>query len=117
MMDAFEFCRELARMCKAYKHCDGCPIDKWEKETSCSCREISITEDCLRKKIDVVEKWSKEHPVKTMMQDFFERFPKALKADDGTPYPCPRDLGYSQHGGCGKFTSCYDCWNRPLEEE
>lgn len=115
-MDAFEFCKEFGRMCKTYNYCDGCPLEKWEKVTSCSCSEILIPEDCLRKKINIVEKWSKEHPKKTMMQDFFEKHPNALKQEDETPRACPWILGYVKEIGCSSDMNCTDCWNRPLVE-
>lgn len=112
-MDAFEFCKEYGRMCKTYEYCDGCPMEKWEKVTSHSCREISIPKDCLRKKIDIMEKWSKEHPKKTMMMDFFEKFPNA-PSNNGVPICCPSQIYENKNSSCDG--NCEKCWNRPLEE-
>ena len=88
------------------------------KVTSHSCREISIPEGCLRKKIDIVEKWSKEHPVKTMAMDFFEKFLNAIHSNEAKcPMVCLRVLGYTNETECPDGMTCQDCWNRPLKEE
>ena len=115
-MDAFEFCKEFGRMCKTYEYCDDCPMEKWERKTNLSCRDILLSDEHIRERIEIVEKWSKEHPRKTMMQDFFEKFPNAPKHRDGIPKCCPNACGYCEDD-CAKFGSkCGDCWNRPLEE-
>lgn len=66
-------------------------------------------------KVKFVEEWSKAHPKKTRMQDFFEKYPNAKKDDDGTPNVCAEDLGYCV---CNELTltdCCYFCWNEPIE--
>ena len=69
-----------------------------------------------------VEQWSKSHPQKTMIQDFFEKFPNAPRTKDGTPRNiCPCDCGYTNEPEsyivCEHFTDdCLKCWSRPLEE-
>lgn len=114
-MDAFEFCKEFARMCKDYEYCADCPLDKWERETNLSCRDVRLSDKHIRERIDIVEKWSKEHPPKTMAQDFFEKFPNAPKNTIGIPRVCPHHCGYCKE--CVSYEmSCFECWNRPLEE-
>lgn len=112
-MDAIEFIKERNRMCDFYKSCKikGCPAEN----LSCdSLEEIAIQGFKL---IRDVEQWSKEHPQKTMLQDFLEKFPNAI-LDETTKVPnfCPIHLGYekSTSNVCGKYT-CFECWNRPLE--
>ena len=114
MMDAFEFCRELARMCKAYEYCDGCPLEKGGEEEPFSCGDIRISDKYIQKKIDIVEKWSKKHPVKTMAMDFFEKFPNA-PSNNGVPICCPSQIYENKNSSCDG--NCEKCWNRPLEEE
>lgn len=117
-MDAFEFCKEFGRMCKTYEYCDDCPMEKWERKTNLSCRDILLSDEHIRERIEIVEKWSKEHPRKTMMQDFFEKFPNAPRNDMGTPRLCPSDCGYEKVSCCPGDVVCDSpkCWNRPLEE-
>lgn len=120
-MDAFEFCKEFGRMCKAYceppNNCDGCPMNEWNTSPGMECIDMyGLTDSQIRERINIVEKWSKEHPKKTMMQDFFEKHPNALKQEDETPRACPWILGYVKEIGCSSDMNCTDCWNRPLEE-
>lgn len=68
MMDALKFIEERNRMCDRYWQvdgdCDGCPlIDAGE------CNELRNMVDgagkAVGKTVEIVEKWSKEHPRKT----------------------------------------------------
>ena len=64
-----------------------------------------------------VKAWkkAKEKPQKTMLQDFLEKYPKAILDQDSTPFNiCPCDLGYKNKQYCER--SCMTCWNRPLEQ-
>lgn len=72
-----------------------------------------------RKIVEIVEQWSKAHPQKTMMQNFFEKFPNAPKRVDGAPkMVCPYHVGYvSELEDCDNFhRKCLECWSRPLED-
>ena len=114
-MDAFKFCKEFERMCASYKECSACAL--FNETTSVNCSAITnISDGRLKKKIEVVEKWSKEHPPKTMAQDFFEKFPNAPKRINthNIPQACPDMCGYCAPC-CAKYIDCSDCWNRPLE--
>ena len=69
--------------------------------------------------IEIVQKWSDEHPKKTYIQDFFEKFPKAKLDSDGTPFACRK----KRYGGvrpndkrCDRRGACNNCWNEPMEE-
>lgn len=120
-MDAFEFCKEFGRMCKAYceppNNCGGCPMNGWDTSPGMECIDMyGLTNSQIQERIDIVEKWSKEHPKKTMMMDFFEKFPNAPRNDMGTPRLCPSDCGYEKVSQCPGEVMCMKCWNRPLEE-
>lgn len=117
-MDAFEFCKEFGRMCKSYyTDCEGCPMNVWNTPIVIQCTDMyGLTEEQIQEKIDIVEKWSKEHPKKTIIQDFFEKHPNAQKKEDETPRTCPWVLGYVKEIGCSNNMNCTDCWSRPLEE-
>ena len=66
-----------------------------------------------QKKIDIVQKLSDEHPEKTILEDFKEKYPNCILNDE-IPTMCVRDL-YSTKK-CPPINSCFDCWNRPLSE-
>ena len=51
---------------------------------------------------------------KTFADDFFDKFPNALKDEDGVPcVGCPHHFGYCEYK-CDH--NCKECWNRPLSE-
>lgn len=115
-MDAIEFFKEYHRMCNFYvgETCNKCPASKLD---CCGLYTKNYEEI-----IQIVEQWSQAHPQKTMMQDFFEKFPNAPKSEDGTPRDvCPGGCGYvdepNNYSVCEKFEDgCLKCWSRPLEE-
>lgn len=62
-----------------------------------------------------VENWSKAHPRKTRLQDFLEKYPKAILEDSGIPKgTCCRWLGYTTECVLGS-SNCFRCWDSPLE--
>lgn len=65
--------------------------------------------------ISMVQKWSDEHPLKTYAQDFFEKFPNALKDHEGVPNACLVDIYGSSFDEC--YGCCIDCWNKPMNDE
>ena len=112
-MSAVEYFRAKKRMTKmcAIK-CADCPIAMDNNGTSEICK--SFEQNHPEKAVASVQKWAEEHPVKTRMADFLEKFPNAKTRADGTPFSCPVTLGYTKEPCCN---SCKDCWNRPLEVE
>ena len=76
-MDAKEFIRERNRMCRAYA-CGDCPLN----ETGCTITDLNVDE-----LVDIVEKWSKEHPMMTNAEKFEKTFGLKIKP----------------HGNCLKF--------------
>lgn len=114
-MDAVEFIKERNRMCDSVDSCSKCQV--YDELKQCD----FCTED-PEKLVRIVEQWSKEQPQKTVMQDFFEKFPNAPKTMLGYPYPCAKDLGYPKSDSCSfglKNTpgaNCRACWSRPMED-
>ena len=100
------FIKEKERMCDSHEYCMNCPLDN--DGFGCT----SFMEKNPEKAIAIVQKWSNENPVRTIMMDFFEKFPNAPKDDDGTPETCPWHLGYDKRFNCTH--DCVKCWNRPL---
>ena len=68
--------KDLKRMCASYKKCDDCPFGDMCFDDSVSCLPDNTDE--------IVDEWVKEHPIKTYLQDFFEKFPNAPKEEKGT---------------------------------
>lgn len=118
-MDAVKFLKEYDRMCGLYnkERCAGCPL----QNNVCAFYPL----DELDNIVQVVEKWSAEHPVKTRLMDFLEKHPDAplYEYDEGEfPMMCPSVLGYCGNGSTSPCCDCpYDeepetfCWNLPLE--
>ena len=108
-MDAVEFLKERVRMCHWVEKCSNCPINSGCLETE------------PESLVKTVKQWAKEHPKKTMLQDFFEKHPNAPKAAYGIPKLCPSDCGYIKEPfsfmTCEHFKDdCSKCWGRSLEE-
>lgn len=122
-MDAIEFIKEYRRMCKKYVLMDTCGED-CSNECPLYGGYCDVTYENLEANyiVSKVEQWSQAHPQKTMMQDFFEKFPNALKEENDTPLNiCPSYCGYTNEPNdltvCDKFNNnCLKCWSRPLEE-
>lgn len=108
-MGVLKFMKEYRRMCNYYPRCFERPR---ADEPNCNIEEMSDEE--LAKLISDVEKWSKEHPQRTRLQDLLEKFPKAEINKEGLPSFCCAKLGYVCN--CLKST-CKDCWNMPVEED
>lgn len=114
MMEVADFLKEWGRMCKQNARCESCPVGKVIGRAPCKTWVTEHPEDA----IGVVKKWAEEHPAKTRMSDFFEKFPRAMKRKSGVPLVCANHMGYCSDRDCGeKETCCTECWNRPLEED
>lgn len=66
-MDAIEFYKEMKRMCDE-TDCKYCPLDQ-------KCRPTANVEP--EEVVEIVEEWSKEHPLHTRKSQFLEMFPNA----------------------------------------
>jgi len=69
-MDAVDFLKERERMCKSFDRCVECKL-----HGKCSHIEFNFEFDKVEDAVSIVEKWSKEHPVKTngdVLFDFVE---------------------------------------------
>lgn len=115
-----DFFAEAKRFCDSRPACEADAANKEQCPLHGFC-ELPLSEICAKKAIEVLQKWSTEHPKKTYVQDFFEKFPNAPKdksAKDEYPDAC-RNLIYG--GGCPKIESridcCYKCWNEPMNDE
>lgn len=104
-MNAIEFLEKIRIICEHHLNCDdGCPLKTWYDKNL-----YSLSED-PKKVIEVVEKWTNEHPVKTRQSEFLKMFPRVITDDEGVIYmdPCDVDTSYENENGCGNIT-CRDC--------
>ena len=115
-MDAVEFLNEGTRMCNSYEACVGCPMYPTD-----DCCMVKMN---LKQMINIVEQWSKEHPVKTRQSEFLKMWPDAEIGDDGLPSVAPCQLykdieEKDENGVCCKNLECAECrrdfWLKEVE--
>ena len=114
---------EKQRMTKRAKNgvcktkCSDCPLCSDNNGTSgdlsCGCFEMYYPE----KAIQIIQRWSDEHPQRTYLTEFLKNYPNAPLEDDGTPNFCPYRLGLMSEDNCRKDHNCVKCWNQPVEVE
>lgn len=114
-MDAVEFLKARSRMCND-NVCEGdCPLFY-----CCNDR----IDDNMVKLVSIVEKWAKEHPVKTRQSEFLKQWPDAEIGDDGLPSVAPCQLykdmeEKDENGVCCKNCGCAECrrdfWLKKIE--
>lgn len=92
--------------------CEECPLSSINNGKGIVCSDF---ETCyLEKAIELVQKWSDEHPQRTYLSEFLEHYPSAQLNDKGLPMICPHLLGLMRRDDCG--TNCIKCWNQPIED-
>ena len=96
--------------------CSDCPLSNDNNGKHMPCREFmnKHPEEYLR----ILADYDKAHPVKTILQDFKEKYPNTLIKKDGMPMCCPNWLGKYEEYCDGKHDGgCVTCWNQPVEEQ
>lgn len=112
---------EKRRMTKRAKNglcklgCSNCPLCSINnnKGQSCTAFEMLYPE----KAIEIVQRWSDEHPQRTYLTEFLKHYPNTLLDDDGTPKGvCLYALGLINKDDCDN--NCVKCWNQlmPIED-
>lgn len=101
-MDAVEFIKDFSRFCSS-GDCVGCPLDKKHELNARDAERVYNT----------VENWKNEHPKKTYLSDFLEKFPGAEMDTDGTPKACRMNLYGDEPKQC---QDCVACWNEEMED-
>ena len=112
-MDAVNYLKERARMCKANQTgemtCENCAAYKGVSQ----CYKLGEPKD-PEKMVAIVEQWAAEHPIKTRQSVFIERYPEAAISKDGAIAICPLAISAAYrhgNGACNKGNSdtCADC--------
>ena len=119
-MNAIEYFKQRKRMTKVNKNglckinCSECPLDNVNNGMNYTCHQLERLKP--EKAIAIVEQWAQEHPEKTYLMDFLEKFPNVARMDSNNniPMACRKSIynGISDKrclGGCEK------CWNEVMD--
>ena len=135
-MEFKEFVKEYNRMCLSYPNCIGCPIAEEinNRGLQTNCGNIDFLTEVNGESI--IEKWAKEHPVKTYESDFKDKINDLLKTFpnhkvrgfvedtniDICDSFCVADFyfnGDTIKSKCnyinGNLNACKDCWKREID--
>lgn len=77
-MDAVKFLMENKRMCQNFKVCSRCPLHG-------NCISSIVDSGDAIKTVEIVEKWSEEHPVKTNGMKVWELIPGYVRSTNSRP--------------------------------
>ncbi len=106
-----DYLREYARMCEHHSSCAVCPLHEINSSwVNCQAALYSNTNEAKK----IIAKWAEEHPEKTRLQDFLDKYPNARIMKSGDPCACCANLGYIEE--CPGIDFCKECWGKPLEE-
>ena len=111
---------EKARMTKSvvngvcHIRCTDCPLSRFNNNEKIICSELELFHS--ETAVQIVQRWSDEHPQKTFLTEFLKHYPNTLLEDDGTPNFCPYRLGLISIDDCRKDRNCVKCWNQPIED-
>lgn len=114
-----EYFTEKVRMTKRAKNglcklsCSNCPLCSGNNNKGLSCTGFEMLYP--EKAIEIVQKWSDEHPQKTYLTELLRIFPNTPLNDDGTPKGiCLHELGATSLDNCEVDNACAKCWNQPM---
>lgn len=119
MMDAVKFLKVLDKMCDG--KCRECEFgEKASRNEPCHYWRNAHPEEAVA----IVERWAKEHPVKTRQSVFLQQYPEAKLGQDGVLTICPLAISHAyreKDGNCAsRFDTCAGCkrkfWFAEVEE-
>lgn len=118
-MEALDFLKELKRMCDSHNklesRCNRCPLHLIaENDGAC----FPFIKKYPEKAIEVVEEWSKEHPIKTNADKFKEVFGYDISKNSYScsGISCPTTVT-SIYSCSSTDCPCYGFWDKPYKEE
>lgn len=97
--------------------CYVCPLCSENNGTSgrVSCTTLEMLHP--EKAIEIIQRWSNEHPQKTYLMELLKIFPNTPLKNDGTPKGiCLYELGATSLDNCEVDNACAKCWNQPMPE-
>ena len=104
--------RAKSGICKI--KCSDCPLCSKKNGIAEYISCISFEMYHPEKAIEIVQKWSDEHPRRTYLTEFLEHYPSAQLNDKGLPLICPHLLGLMRRDDCR--ANCIECWSQPIED-
>lgn len=106
--------RAKSGICKI--KCSDCPLCSKNNGISEYISCISFEMYHPEKAIEIVQRWSDEHPQRTYLSEFLEHYPNVQLYDTGLPKGvCPYNLGLTDIDDCDH--NCAKCWNQPIPIE
>ena len=106
--------RAKSGICKI--KCSDCPLCSKNNGISEYISCISFEMYHPEKAIEIVQRWSDEHPQRTYLSEFLEHYPNVQLYDTGLPQGvCPYNLGLTDIDDCDN--NCAKCWNQPIPIE
>lgn len=126
MNDKEKLLRDYGRMCLTIcedGNCGTCPVKQLNLDNIC---QRNLAENHLAA-IEVIERWAKEHPVKTRQDEFLERYPNVTTNFNGVIDidPCKIDTSLLKEGLlkglCKIVEDCRECrdyyWSQEVEQK
>lgn len=116
-METLEYEKVRIRMCRTMilkeGGCEACPLYNGLKRRCGFAASIAenMDEDVIRKHIDIVIKWAKDHPVKTRQSEFLKMFPNTqMNVEGDVIWMCPKyiDESYRPKENCQDIR-CSNC--------
>jgi len=114
------YMHEKARMTKSvvngvcHIQCTDCPLSRFNNNEKIACSELELFHS--ETAVQIVQRWSDEHPQRTYLSEFLKNYPNAPLEDDGAPEICLSSLGLTNYNGCKNGITCLECWNEPIED-
>ena len=103
-------------------NCAYCPLSSSNNGSSdmMTCSDFETIYP--QKAIELVQKWSNEHPPKTLLKEFLKHYPKTELNSVGCPNIAPCELGIIKLKDECKYRNvycfqCKDCWNTIVNDE
>ena len=113
-MDAVEFLKEQYKMCEALNsHCEECGLSYENNKTGNVCGYFIKRHP--EEAVKIVDKWAKEHPIKTRQSEFLKMFPNALISEGVLKIePCELIDSKLNSEECHSYdefglSGCYEC--------
>lgn len=118
MIDAVEYQKVKRRMAKGCRasSCNECPLSSDNNNENVYCADFE--QNYTEKAVAIVERWGKDHPVKTYKSLFLEIFPNVKTTREGHPDFCLKRLCGAKGDDdiCSCDITCEECWNQEYKK-
>ena len=113
-MDAVKFITSMSQICQN-SLCVDCVLSSFCGKVCCE-----RTKEDAEKATTIVEKWLKDHPLKTRQTEFLKKFPNAAVVYGTIDIlPCKLDKTLAEDCDGGHPRECVECrkefWNKVIE--